>query len=186
VNTKLFDDWHLGAPKTARFVFSKSLHLLILRNLSRLENRESSIGIFCEWKPGGLRSLLSSSPPSNPYFFLSYHTLLLLPKWLIVGTSAENGISVAVTSSGVLLHVHSMACGTGVLGSFEEGVWCWWVDICDMDENVGAEYDTSGSGGGVFTWRWWDVWINRDSETRSRKRYPTTSSRTKIWLNVLS
>jgi len=25
------------------------------------------------------------------------------------------------------------------------------VDVCDMDENVGAEYDASGSGGGIFT-----------------------------------
>jgi hypothetical protein len=40
---------------------------------------------------------------------------------LIVGTSAEDGIGMAVTSSGVLFHVHNMACGIGVLGSSCEG-----------------------------------------------------------------
>jgi hypothetical protein len=69
---------------------------------------------------------------------------------LIVGTSTEDGIGMAVTSSGVLFHVHNMACGIGVLGFVLRRSGRLIVDVCDMDEDVGAKYDTSGSGGGIF------------------------------------
>jgi hypothetical protein len=70
---------------------------------------------------------------------------------LILGTSAQDGIGLAVTSSGVLLYVHNMACGIGVLGFILRIRGRLIVDVCDMDENVGTEYDASGSGGGIFT-----------------------------------
>jgi hypothetical protein len=65
-----------------------------------------------------------------------------------VGTTAKDGVDLAVTSTWILFHVYHMACWSWILGMFFE---LGNVDFVNLDTDLGSEYVKSEFCSRVFT-----------------------------------
>lgn len=74
----------------------------------------------------------------------------------------------AVTTAGILFHVHPLARRPCVLGRVIKTVLAD-VDICDMDKDVGTEHVKSGDGSRVLTRRRWGIRVLGSAQKRSRE-----------------